>query len=85
MVMGYPNKYSVELMYWIYVRYVKIMTVDLMKNQDRIQSTYNVDDLIEILFDQMEMGQEFSIAGNYPFSDRQMAEMGVAKILTTQE
>ena len=59
MVMGYPNKYSVELMYWIYVRYVKIMTVDLMNNQDRIQSTYNIDDLIEILFEQMEMVQEF--------------------------
>ena len=33
----------------------------------------------------METVQEFAIAGNYPFSDQQLAYMGVAKILATQE
>ena len=33
----------------------------------------------------METGQESAIAGNFPCSDRQVAEMGVTKILATQE
>ena len=33
----------------------------------------------------METGQEFSIAGNSKFSNWQMADMGVTKILATQQ
>ena len=50
-----------------------------------MQVMYNVDDTTDILFDNIETGQEFSIAGNSPFSDHQLADMGVAKILATQE
>ena len=46
---------------------------------------YNVEDLIEILFDKLYMGQEFSVAGKSPCSDHQLANMGVAKMLETQE
>ena len=56
-----------------------------MKNQDKMQAIYNIKDPIEILFNQMYTGQEFTIAGNYPFSDRHLEEMGVFKILATQE
>ena len=37
-----------------------------MKNQDNMQATYNVEEPIDILFDQMDKGQEFTIAGNLP-------------------
>ena len=40
----------------------------LMRNQEKIQSMSNIEDPIEILFDQMEKVQEFIIAGNSPFS-----------------
>ena len=33
----------------------------------------------------METGQEFEISGNSPFSDWQLADMGVVKIPATQE
>ena len=33
----------------------------------------------------METGQEFAITGNSPFSDRKLTDMGIAKILATQE
>ena len=33
----------------------------------------------------MDTGQEIEIAGNYPFSDWQLADMGITKILATQE
>ena len=56
-----------------------------MMNQDEIQATYNVKDQIEILFDQIETGKESTIAGNSPFSDRHLSDMGVTKILATQE
>ena len=49
-----------------------------------MQAIYNIEDPIEILFYQMETGQEFVIAGNSPFSDRQLEDMSVAKILATQ-
>ena len=85
MVMGYANKSFVELRDWMYVQYEKITPGDLMWNQENMKSMYNINELIEILLDQMEMGQESTISGNSPFSDRQLADMGVAKILATQE
>ena len=54
-------------------------------NQDEIQATYNVKDPIEILFDQIETGKESAIAGNSPFSDRNLSDMGVTKILAKKE
>ena len=83
--MVYANKYFVELMECILFRYGQITTGYLMKNQDKMKATYNVKDPIETLFDQMQTGQEFTISGNYPFSDRHLAEMGVSKILAKQE
>ena len=50
-----------------------------------MQVMYNVEDKTEILFDQIETGQELSIAGNSPFYDHQLADMGVATFLATQE
>ena len=55
-----------------------------MKNQYTIQALYHMEDPIEILFDQIEMVQFFIIKVNYPFTDRQFADMGIAQILETQ-
>ena len=55
-----------------------------MQNQDEMQVTHNVKDPIKILFGQMETGKELTIVGNSPLSDRKLADMGVAKGLTTQ-
>ena len=56
MVMGYAIFFE-ELMDWIYSRYGQIMTGDLMKNTDSIQTAYHVKEHIEIIFDQIETGQ----------------------------
>ena len=58
MVVRYANKYFVEMMNWIYDRYGQITPGDLMNNQNEIQATYNIGDLIEIMFDQMYKVQE---------------------------
>ena len=62
---------------WLYVQYRKITPGDLMQNQEKVKSTYKVEEPIEILFDQMERRQESAIAGNSPFYDWQLADMGV--------
>ena len=51
LLMGNTNKTSVELIDWLYIRYRQIMPVDLMKKQDTIQTSYHVEEPIEILFD----------------------------------
>ena len=56
-----------------------------MQNKEEIQATYNVKYPIEILFNQIEKVQQFTVAGNSPFYDRQLTEMGVTKILATQK
>ena len=56
-----------------------------MKNQDKMQATYNAKHPIEILFNKIYTRQEFRIAGNYPFSDQELANMVLSKILATQE
>ena len=85
MVMGYAKKSFVELMDWLYVRHGHITPVEIKRKQEKTQATYNYEDPIEILFDQIETGQEFTVAGNSPFSDQQLACMGIAKILAMQE
>ena len=50
-VMGWANKYFVELMYWIYLSYVQITPRDLMINQGKMKVTYSIEDPIEIPFD----------------------------------
>ena len=85
MVMGYANKSFLELMDWLYVKYGHITAGDLLKNKEDMQATYTVKDPIELLFDQIETGQESAVAGNSPFYDQQIVDMGVAKILLTQE
>ena len=83
--MNYAKILFVKLMDWICVRCDQITPGDLMKNQDKMQATYNIKFPIEILFDQMEMGQEFAITGNYPFYDQHLADMGITQIFATQE
>ena len=85
MVMGYANKYFLELMGWLYIRYVQKRPKELMINQDEIQVTYNFKDPIEILFDQLEMGQKHANAVNLTFSYQKMAYTSAAKIFATQE
>ena len=55
-----------------------------MKNQYTIQALYHMEDPIEILFNQIEMLPLFIIKVNYPFTDRQFADIGIAQILATQ-
>ena len=61
-VMGCANKTLVEQMNWLYTRYGKIRLRDLMKNQDKMQTSYHVEEVIEIIFDEINTGQEFLIA-----------------------
>ena len=70
---------------WIYVQYSQITPGDTMQNQEDMQGTYNAEDPIDVLFDQIDMEQEFAVAGNSPFSDQQLADMGVTNIMATQE
>ena len=67
--MGNGNKYFVEFMDQLYVIYGKITPGDLMKKQYTMQAAYQVEETIEIISNQIDMGQEFTIAGNSPFSD----------------
>ena len=53
MIMGYANKSFVELLEQMYVQYGQITPVFLMSNQEEMQATYNVEDTIYILFDQI--------------------------------
>ena len=57
MVMGYANNYFVNMMEWMYAWCGQITPGDLMRNQEEMQATYNFQDPINILFDQIKMGQ----------------------------
>ena len=85
LVMRYTNKMFVELTDWIYIHYGKITPGEIMNNQDTTQASNYVEELTEILFNQIETGQEFKIDGNPPFNKNQLAYMGIAQILSMQE
>ena len=62
LIMGFAKNTLVEQMDWLYTCYGKITLRDLMKNQDKMQTSYHVEEAIEILFDEINTGQEFLIA-----------------------
>ena len=82
---GLQKKPFIELMDCLYLQYSQITPVDLMQNEEETQETYNAEDTTNILFYQIETGQELLVSGNSSFSDRQLADMGVEKILATQK
>ena len=49
--MGYAKISFFKLMNWLYVRYSQITPVELMRNLYEIQVTYNIEDIIDIIFD----------------------------------
>ena len=57
LVVGYTNNTFLEQMEWLDIHYGKIMTVDIMNNQDKMQALYHVGYPIEIFFDQIKTGQ----------------------------
>ena len=50
-----------------------------------MKATYNIEYPIDILFDQMDPGQDSAIAEILIFSDQKLADMGISKIIATQE
>ena len=85
LTMGYAKNKFVDIMNWLYIRYRKFTHGYLMKNQDTMQTSYHVEELIQILFNKIKTVQEFMIAGNSPFFYHQLVDMGTAQILATQE
>ena len=71
-------------MYCMYVQYRKITPGYFMQNQYEMQDNYNVKDPTKNMFGQKETGKGFIIEGNSPVSDRQLTDMGVAKIVATR-
>ena len=53
MVMGYARKPFVKIMDWMYIRYGQIIPGYLIRNQEKMQATYNVEDQTDILFDRI--------------------------------
>ena len=83
--MEYANKSFAVFMDSLYVSYGQIIPRDPIKNQDKMQAAYHIEDPIENIFGQIKTGREFTITGNVPFYDRQLADMGISQILSTQE
>ena len=48
-----------------------------------MKAAYYVKDPIEIIFNQIELGKELIITGDYPFSNDHVTEMGITHILDT--
>ena len=85
MLMGYSNKYFVELMAWIYARYGQITLWGPDKKPGYDASSVSRGRPHRNYFNQIETFQEFAIAGNFPFSDRQLAGMVLYQIMAIQE
>ena len=56
MMIRYANKFFVELMDWLYIRYGQITPGYLIKKKEYTQATYNVEDPTKILFLNIETG-----------------------------
>ena len=71
-------------MVWLYIRYGKVMPSEIMNNQGTMQSMYKIEDPVEIIFNQIEVGKEFAIVVNSTFTDRQLSDMRTDQIIATE-
>jgi len=63
---GYANVTTKKLLTHLFVTYGKISGTDLCINDSRMNAAYNVNLPIDILFDQIEDGVDYTDAGAHP-------------------
>ena len=80
---GYANVTTKELLNHLFTTYGKISGNDLRVNDTRMNAPYDVNLPIEVLFDQVEDGMDFTEAGNHPKTPEQIFMIGQQLIQET--
>ena len=73
---GYANITTKALLTHLFTTYGKISGNDLRLNTVKMNTAYNVNLPIEVLFDQVEDGMEYADAGSHPFTPEQIVMTG---------
>ena len=80
---GYANVSTKELLAHLFTTYGQINGGDLRKNEEVMNTPYDVNLPIEVLFDQIEDGMDYADAGNHPFTPAQIVMKGQQLIQET--
>ena len=80
---GYANVSTKELLAHLFVTYGKINGGDLRRNEAVMNTPFDVNLPIEVLFDQIEDGMDYADAGNHPFTPAQIVMKGQQLIQET--
>ena len=70
--MGYANITTHQMLTHQYTTYVNITPDELIKNNDRLKTAYDVNQPIERLFEQIEDAVEYADAGHNPYTPLQV-------------
>ena len=73
---GYANVTTKALLTHLFTTYGKISGNDLRLNTAKMNTPYDVNLPIEVLFDQVEDGMEYADAGMHPFTPQQIVMTG---------
>ncbi len=73
---GYANVSTKELLAHLFKTYGQINGGDLRKNEEVMNTPYDVNLPIEVLFNQIEDGMDYADAGNHPFTPAQIVMKG---------
>ena len=68
----------------LYTNYGRITADTLTDNENKMKQDWDITTPIELLFDQIDEGQEYAAAGNEPYSDPQLVRIGYHLIETTK-
>ena len=80
---GYANVTTKALLAHLFTTYGTINGGDLRRNEAAMNTPYDVNLPIEVLFDQIEDGMDYADAGNHPFTPAQIVMKGQQLIQET--
>jgi hypothetical protein len=82
-VVGYANCTSLDLLTNLLTFYATIAPTELTQNYERLNTTYDPNQLIETLFQQIQDARAFAVAGGQPYGEAMIVNVAYTLVFNT--
>jgi hypothetical protein len=82
-IVGYANCTSLQLLTHLLTYYAVIAPTELTQNYERLNTPYDPNQPIEMLFQQIQETQAFAVAGGQPYGDAMIVNVAYTLVFNT--
>jgi hypothetical protein len=82
-IVGYANCTSLQLLTHLLTYYAMIAPTELMQNYERLNTPYDPNQPIELLFQKIQDARAFAVAGGHPYGAAMMVNVAYTLVFNT--